>query len=124
MIGRWLRSWLFTPTPHPNAPSPDDRFRDEWRVGDLGQCVDHGQWVYTHACDPTKASGPKVREYVRVKAVGVHHGYAVLMFVGYDGAYLEKHFRKVPKARLEAQRSAWNKLLKDHTHRKHRELVE
>jgi hypothetical protein len=96
-------------------PPGDWRSKDDWAVGDLGECIGWANnWIFRADGERVPGPVPDFGDLVRVIGVDSREGGSVdvLYLDGFSGAWAAVNFRKLPQAKHEACEEEFRTLLK------------
>jgi hypothetical protein len=105
----FIRRALGRETPQFDLSPPGARATDEWRSGDLGECIGNGPWFFMGGI---AVDGPQKGDLVRVTGVSVVCGFDALAIEGRQNWWQASRFRKLHPEQSSGSRSAWRDLLK------------
>lgn len=86
---------------------------DDWRVGDLAQCVAKGVWQ--RVSNGQTAGGPIYGQILRVTHVGMCEGWHFLGFEGVAEFYVAECFLKIRPNQCDACTPAFAQLIRKHS---------
>ena len=104
--------WPFTRKPKPLNPGP---INEDWRVGDLAECIVDGKGSWYSEPGPERGDVNKVTHVVAGQCARTRRACWGLILNGYDGRAFGAHnFRKDPplNSEADAEITAENKALK------------
>lgn len=86
---------------------------DDWRVGDLAECVRTGDWY--RIADGQPMTGPRFGQILRVAGIGMTGGWHWLAFEGVEQLFTAECFLKIRPNQREACTPAFAQLIRKHS---------